>query len=164
MRGQRYAVAVLACLLTWPASAHASRWMAERGPDLRAHRPSLEEIAYRFWGDRLETACPNRSLRFTISRRPPAAAVGVEDATPIGVSWGDCNPWVRRDRWALTCYAALHESGHEVGLAHTTNGDVMDPQHEIVGSVAVIHTRNGTVRHRQTWTGLPAVCRPGHWR
>lgn len=124
-------------------------------------RPTLEQIAYHYWGAPLEAACPNGSLHFAISRKMPAEVVDVGDATPEGVSWGDCRPWVQRDRRPMMCYVALHEAGHERGLDHSTDGGVMDPEHQVLASFGLVHLR-GRVVHRQEWTGLPNVCRPGY--
>lgn len=150
------------CLLLAPGVAHASAsYTATRGPELRVGTSlTLEQTAYRFWGARLEAACPNGSLRF---RRVPPAWGGVTDED-MGGSWGDCHPWVRtgRDRAPQqVCDTAMHEAGHEVGLPDFPDtGGLMDNTRLIIGSRAIIHLANGRTVFRESWN-VVAVCR--HW-
>lgn len=123
-------------------------------------RPTLEQLAYHYWGDKLEAACPNGSLRF---RRVPPTWGGVTDEE--GGSWGDCHPYVRREgrRWPEVCASAIHETGHERGLDDVPGeGGIMDNTRMVVGSLAILHTRSGRVIRAQSWTGIPNVCQPGY--
>lgn len=120
---------------------------------------TLEQTAYRFWGARLERACPNGSLQF---RRVAPPWGGVTDEG--GGSWGDCQPWVRRHGQEAPelCASALHEAGHEIGLPDFPGtGGLMDNTRLIVGSRAVYVSRHGRARRAQVWTGVPAICQPG---
>lgn len=128
-------------------------------------RPTLEQLAYHYWGSGLEAVCPNGSLHFR--RTMPAAereAVGDDDA--MGASFGDCHPWLRRAgrKWPEICATAIHETGHERGLPDSRNGDggVMEQGRMIVESRGVIHHRHGRITRFVDWSGVPNVCQPGY--
>lgn len=155
------AVALLLCGLAVTSSADA-RLMGRvaGGEHWQAPRPTLEQLAYRYWGARLRAACPNGSLKFTVSPKPPYAWQGDVDGS-TGGSWGDCHPWLKSgERRPALCAVAIHEGGHEVGLVDRPNmGGIMDNTRMIIGQLVRIRVGHHWI-HRQAWTGIPAICQP----
>ena len=156
-------VAALACLLvTFAAAGSADGSTIGKISQAHAQHPplTLEQKAYRFWGARLETACPNGSLKFRYTLPP----WDPQDDDQSGASWGDCHPYLqlKGQKGPEICTTALHETGHEVGLGHYPGtGNLMDPTRLIIGSRGFLRRHGRWVRGPTVWTGVPAICQPG---
>jgi hypothetical protein len=162
-------LAIATGVLVAPTGASAAHFTGARAATNDAHyraiqtvvktAPTLEQLAYRYWGDRLERACPNGSLRFIVSPKPPAYMADATEAQ--GGSLGDCRPWVRSGGYrAETCSTALHEAGHETGLPDAPGaGGLMDNTRLIIGSIGLKRV-DGKWLRAQRWTNVPSVCQP----
>lgn len=161
MRSLLFLVFAVLLTATPVQAATAARVAQSYGQDAKP-RPTLEQLAYRYWGKRLERACPGGSLRFTVSRVSPRPDPSMADAA--GGSWGDCHPWVNSTdaRRPELCSTALHEAGHEVGLLDRPgHGGLMDNTRTIIFQRAVIYDRHGHGHRARSWSGIPALCQPG---
>jgi hypothetical protein len=129
---------------------------ADFGAERFVLRPSLEQIAYRYWGARLERVCPNQSLRIVRYSGRIAGAPGIEAGYSTA---GDCTIGVRASlERPEACDTALHEAGHVTGLDHDAGG-IMSADRQILQQVWII--RPG--ERRVTWGGdIEPICKPSH--
>lgn len=127
-------------------------------PAAASPRPSLEQLAYHYWGAPLAAACPNHSLHFVLAAQSPRPAGDAQ-----GGSWGDCQPWVNTAGRTLPeiCDTAIHEAGHERGLLDVPGaGGIMDNTRLTVGSRGWV-TRGHRRVFQQFWN-VVSVCQPGY--
>lgn len=155
---KRLAVLTAAIALLAAAPARAELAYPGQAPVTDARSLAAIDVALTYWRDRNLTACPAGVATYMADTLP-------DYATGLG---GSCAAWLARqplhdertyldfpttvDRRVAAqheCAMWTHELGHALGLGHTSDGTVMDPQHLGMPVACVLWARTAfPARHR----------------